>query len=319
MVLFSTLGSVPVRAPLVLIIAIFLFGNIPLGNTQLLSNQLVSLQERDSAFQSVSGKFNITVPDGWVIQDVYNTDTISLLEEMMQGSRLLAQICPRDQAIAHTEGTYSCEESAENISIQQYPNLADQREFGFIDSSNIRNENLLNYHIMKLHKLGYSEISILRNTNMTINVINSDTNKTTVAVVPASLLEMRYNSPNATDTRGYVMLAATNATSHLGIISGYSLSYEANAATLPSIFPPEPILRIFQSFELVKEAGEGGLEALNVEDNDYGYDALTSIGRPTRDAEHLLSPSLGSNEQTINQTEAAQSCKPLMCFRDRSQ
>jgi hypothetical protein len=319
MVLFSTSGSVPVMAPLVLIIALFLFGNIPLGNTQLLSNQLVSLQERDNAFESVSGKFNITVPDGWVIQDVYNTDTISLLEEMMQGSRLLAQICPRDQAIAHTEGTYSCEESAENISIQQYPNLADQREFGFIDSNNIRNENLLNYHIMKLHKLGYSEISILRNTNMTINVINSDTNKTTVAVVPASLLEMRYDSPNSTDTRGYVMLSATNATSHLGIISGYSLSYEANAATLPSIFPPEPILRIFQSFELVKGPGEGGLGALNVEDNDYGNDAFTSIGRPTREAEHLLSPSLGSTEETINQTEAAESCKPLTCFRDRNQ
>ena len=115
------------------------------------------------------------------------------------------------------------------------------------------------------------------------------------------------------------MLAATNATSHLGIISGYSLSYEANAATLPSVFPPEPILRIFQSFELVKEAGEGGLGALNIEDNDYGNDVLTSIGRPSRDAEHVLSPSLGSTEQTINQTEAAESCKPLMCFRDRNQ
>ncbi|MDQ3888043.1 MAG: hypothetical protein M3251_02085 [Thermoproteota archaeon] len=290
-----------------------------MGNSQLLSNQLVSLQERDSAFESVSDKFNIIVPDGWVIQDVYNTDTISLLEEMLQGSRLLAQICPQGQAIIDTEKTYDCEESGEKIYIQQYPNLADQPEFASIANNNIGNENLLDYYIMKLRKLGYSEISILRNINMTINVINSDTNKTTVSVVPASVLEMRYNSPNSTDTRGYVMLAATNATSNLGIISGYSLSYEANAATLPSIFPPEPILGIFQSFELVKDAGEGGLGALNVQDNDYGNDALTSIGRPTGNAEHPLSPSLASGDQTTNQTEATESCKPLMCFRDMSQ
>lgn len=299
MTLFSTLRSVPVRAPLVLIIAVFLFGNIPLGNTQPLSNQPVTLQERDNTFQSVSGKFNITVPDGWVIQDIDNTNTYTLLEEMMQGSRLLAQICPQDQAIADVEGTYDCKESNQSIYIQQYPNLADQPEFASIASSNIRNENLLDYYIMKLQKLDYNEITILHNTNMTINVINIDTNKR-IAVVPANLVEMRYNSPNSTDTRGYFLLAATNATSSLGIISGYGLSYEANAATLPSIIPPEPILRIFQSFEFVKEAREGGLAALNVENNDddYGNDAFNSTGRPTRYLEHLLSPALGLHEQT---------------------
>jgi hypothetical protein len=240
------------------------------------------MQEGNRAFQSASDKFNITVPDGWVIQHVYNTDTISLLEEMMQGSRLLAQICPHDQAIADIEGTYSCEESNESIYIQQYPNLADRPEFASIANSNITNENLLEYQIMKLQKLGYNEISILHSTNMTINVINSDGNRTIAAVVPANLVEMRYNSPNSTDTGGYFMLAATNATSNLGIISGYSLSYEANAATLPSNFPPEPILSIFKSFEFVKETKEGRLAALNEENNDYGNEAFNSTGRPTR-------------------------------------
>jgi hypothetical protein len=285
-----------VKGPLVLVMAIFLFGNIPLGNTQLLSNQSVTLQERDSTFQSRSDKFNITLPDGWVIQDVYNTDTDTLLKEMMQGSRLLAQICPQDQAIADIEGTYDCEESNESIHIQQYPNLSDQPEFASIGNSNIRNEDLLEYHIMKLQRLGYTEISILYNANMTINVINSDTNKT-IAVVPANLVEMRYNSPSSTDTRCYLMLAATNATSNLGILSGYSLSYEGNAATLPSSIPPEPILRIFQSFKLVNEARGVGLPALNVENNDYNNEAFTSTGRPTGYPENLLSPSLSLPEQ----------------------
>jgi hypothetical protein len=111
---------------------------------------------------------------------------------------------------------------------------------------------------------------------------------------------MRYNSPNSTDTRGYFLLATTNATSNLGIISGYSLSYEAKAATSPSIIPPEPILRIFQSFEFVKEATEGrGLRALDVENNDYfGNNTIASTGRPSRYLEHLLSPSLDVHEQT---------------------
>jgi hypothetical protein len=216
-----------------------------------------------------------------VIQDISNTETDTLLEEMMQGSRLLAQLCPQDQAIADIENTYNCEESNESIYIQQYPNLADEPEFASIANSNIRNEDLLDYHIMKLQKLGYTEIRILHNTNMTINVINSDTNKT-ITVVPANLVEMRYNSANSTDSRGYFMLAVTNATSNLGIISGYSLSYEANAATLPSsILPPEPIVRIFQSFEFVKEPGEGELSAPSVESHDYDDDAFTSIGTPT--------------------------------------
>jgi hypothetical protein len=240
------------------------------------------MQERYSTFHSISDKFSIVVPDSWVIQDVYNTDTITLLEEMIQGSRLLAQICPQDLAIDDIDRTYDCEESNENIYIQQYPNLADQPEFASIASSNIRNENLLEYQVMKLQKLGYDEISILHNTNTTINVINSDTNKTTIAVVPANLVEMRYNSPNSTDTRGYFMLAATNATSNLGIISGYSLSYEGNAAALPSSFPPEPILSIFKSFEFVKEAREGALAALNIEGKDYGNEAFNSTGRATQ-------------------------------------
>jgi hypothetical protein len=285
-------------APFVLITCIFLFGNIIPGNTQILSNHPVTLPERDSAFQSRSDKFNITVPDGWVIQDVHDTDTDILLEEMMQGSRLLAQICPKDQAIADTDGGYDCEESEESIYIQQYPNLPDKPEFISIARSNITNENLLDYHIMKLQKLGYNEISILHNTNMTINVTSSNANET-IGVVPANLVEMRYNSPNSTDTRGYFLLAATNATSNLGIVSGYCLSYEANAATLASIIPPEPIVRIFQSFEFVKEAKDEGLAALNVEDNvDYRNDTFTSTGRLNGYLENLLSPPLALHGQT---------------------
>jgi hypothetical protein len=304
MKLFLTVMLVPVRVPIVLTIAIFLLGNLHVVNAQVLSNQAVSPQQLDNTFQSIADSFSITVPDGWVIHDVYNTDTDTLLDEMMQGSRLLAQLCPQEQALGDIEGTYSCEESNESVYIQRYPNLADEPEFASIANSNITNEELLDYHIVKLQELGYSEISILQNTNMTINVIDTDTNKT-IAIVPANLIEMRYNSPNSNDTRGYFMLAATNATSNVGIVSGYSMSYEADAATLPSGGPAEPIQRIFQSFEFLAKAREGELAARHNE--DYEKHAVPSTGGSTQYPENLLLPSAGLLDQTNANTSSSRS------------
>ncbi len=307
MKLLLTVMPVPVRFPIVLTIAIFLLGNLHVGNAQVLSNQAVTPQELDSTFQSITDSFSIAVPDGWVIQDVYNIDTDTLLDEMMQGSRLLAQLCPQEQALGGIDGRYGCEESNESVYIQRYPNLADEPEFASIANTNITNEDLLDYHIVKLQKLGYSEISILQNTNMTINVINSDTNKT-IAIVPANLIEMRYNSANSSDTRGYFMLAATNATSNVGIISGYSLSYEADAATLPSSGPAEPIQWIFQSFEFLTKAREGELAAQHDEDNeDYENHAVPSTGGSTQYPENLLFPSVGLLDQTNANTSSSRS------------
>jgi hypothetical protein len=235
---FLTVTSGSVRVPLVLTMAIFLLGNIPVMNAQVLSDQPVTSRELESTFQSITDSFSIAIPDGWVLKDVYNTETDTLLDEMMQGSRLLAQLCPEEQTVADIEGTHRCEGSNESVYIQRYPNLADEPEFASIINSNITNEDLLDYHIVKLKKLGYSEISILQKSNMTINVTDTETNET-IAIVPANLIEMRYNNANSSDTRGYFMLAATNVTSDVGIISGYSLSYEADAATFPSGGPPE--------------------------------------------------------------------------------
>jgi hypothetical protein len=61
---------------------------------------------------------------------------------------------------------------------------------------------------------------------------------------------------NSTETRGYSLLSATNATSNLGLISGYSISYEGALATTQSGNPPVAVKKVFQSFEFVKEEGE---------------------------------------------------------------
>jgi plastocyanin len=294
MKMFLTMTRVDMRPALALLIVIFLFGNIPVGNAQIPPNQPLTLKAQDRTFQSINDGFSVTVPDGWVIQDVYNTDTDTLLNEIMQGSRLLARLCPQQQAVVDIEGRYSCEESSENMYIQRYPNLADESEFDSIPNGTIPNEDLVNYHITKLQKLGYTDISVVQNTKLTINVTSSDTNNT-IAIVPVNIIEMRYNNANSIDTRGYFLLATTNATSNVGMISGYSLSYEADAAALPSGHPPQPIQQIFQSFELVKEAREGELGS---QDHDYDNAVAGTTQRPALIPENILSSSVGLPHQS---------------------
>jgi hypothetical protein len=277
MKMFLMMKQATAKPTLALTITIFLFGNIAATNAQVLSSQAVTPEEQDRKYQSVSDSFSIAVPEGWVIEDVYNTDTDALLGEMQQGSRLLARLCPREQALADTDGVYDCEEAHNSIYIQRYPNLADEPEFASIANSNITNENFLNYHMVKLQKLGYADISILQNIIMTINVVSADTNNT-IATVPANFIEMRYNSANSIDTKGYHLLVATNATSKAGIVSGYSLSYEADAATLPSGNPPE-LEKIFQSFEFVKEARAGRFDMEGV-DASYSENPAAMLGIP---------------------------------------
>jgi hypothetical protein len=267
MKIFLTVTQVSMKPTLALIVAIFLFGNIATGNAQVLSSQGLIPDQQDRTFESVSDSFRITVPGGWVIEDIYSTDTDALLGEMQQGARLLARLCPQEQALADNDGAYNCEEADERIDVQRYPNLADEPEFASIANSNTTNENFLSYHMVKLQKLGYSDFSIVQNVNTRINVISADTNNT-IAIVPANFIEMRYNSANSVDTKGYFLLAATNATSKAGMVSGYSLSYEADAAILPSGSPAELEL-IFQSFEFVNQGRAGQFEMQGEDTTNY--------------------------------------------------
>src|SRR5215218_10854850 len=122
MKMFLMTTQATVKPTLALTIAIFLFGNITVGNAQVLSSQAPIPDQQDGTFESLSDSFRITVPEGWVIEDVYNTDTDALLGEMQQGSRLLARLCPQEQALADTDGAYDCEEAHDSIYIQRYPN-----------------------------------------------------------------------------------------------------------------------------------------------------------------------------------------------------
>jgi hypothetical protein len=282
----TLLTLVLVSAIFALTIVTLIFANIAIANAQQVSSQSTRVQQEGKKFQSISDGFSISVPAGWVVQDVSSIDTSSLLTEMLQGYRILAQLCPEQQALHDNGGRYNCDEAQDLLYINQYPKLADEPEFASIANNNnniIANEDFLKYQIRKLQEIGYSDIKIVNNTDVSINITNTDTNKT-IAKVPANLVEMTYTK-NSTETRGYFLLSATNATSNTRIISGYRIFYEADAAKMPSASPPEWIKQVFQSFEFVKGQGEG--ESV-VAAGDAAKNPANSTGSTTQQPAILL-------------------------------
>ena len=246
------LTLVCIMAIFAVIIAIMTLGNVTMSAAQQLPSQSSPPQTENGTFRSINDSFSVAVPQGWAVEDLSSTDTNTLLTEIMEGNRTLARLCPQEQALPDIGGGYSCGKGQNTIYINQYPNLGGEPEFSSIANNNmITNDNFLDYQIHKLQELGYSNINILNNTEMNINVTSSDMNRTTGSV-PAKAIEIAY-SINSTQGRAYMLLSATNATSKLGLVSGYSIFYESPAGmTAPSTLL-EPVKQVFQSFEFVKE------------------------------------------------------------------
>ena len=234
------------------IIVIMTLGNVTMSGAQQPLSQSSKPEAENGTFQSINDSFSVAVPQGWVVEDLSSTDTNTLLTEIMEGYRTLARLCPQEQALPDIGSGYACEEGQNTISINQYPNLGGEPEFSSIANNNmITNDNFLNYQIHKLEGLGYSNINILNNTEMNINVTSSDMNRTTGSV-PAKAIEIAY-SINSTQGKAYMLLSATNATSKLGLVSGYSIFYESPSGMTAPGSLPEPVKQVFQTFEFVKE------------------------------------------------------------------
>jgi hypothetical protein len=256
------------KAFLTLTVAIVIFdGAVVVANAQQLSVQPSTVQDEMSRFQSKVHSFSVSVPSGWVIQDLSDADTNSLLTEMLHGYRILAQLCPQEQSFRGVGGEYNCNEARDLVSINRYPKLSEEPEFASIakgsNNSIAANEYFLKYQIRQLQELGYTNVNIVNNTVKEINVTDTNTNKT-IAEIPSNLVEVTYTK-NSTGMRSYFLLTATNAISNMGIISGYGISYEGDAAKMPSSSVPQPVNQILQSFGFVKGESNGNLtKAANV-------------------------------------------------------
>jgi hypothetical protein len=241
-----------------------------------------AIESTTTFFQSANDSFGIQIPQGWIIQDVNNTGS-ALLEEATQGYGRLAQLCPEKEeeeqqgaapaTLPNAAGsgggdTLSCEGSQNYvIRIVRYPDLdnrlqaANNVTTNSSSNNNMTNDNILSYHLQKLQEIDYRGIQIVNSADMTVNLINPQTNQT-IATVPAKFVEMTYSTaiaPNETRS-GYLISTATNATApNVGMTKGYSVFYEGSSvsAAEPTIgfgslrqLPPA-VKQVFDSFELI--------------------------------------------------------------------
>ena len=250
--------------------------------------------QNTTSFQSTDDGFSVQVPEGWVIHDVDNTGFVLLEEEATQGYGILAQLCPEEEQqqptlpnVDSSDDTFSSScEGSENgvIHIVRYPDLNNRLQVGNTlpttnnNNSSMINDNILLYHLQKLQEVGYRAIEIVNSTDMTVNLINPQTNET-ITTVPAKFVEMIYTTgiaPNETKS-GYLISTATDVTvPNPGITKGYTIFYEGSSVSAAeitigfgSLSPlPPPVRQVFDSFELIAETGAEQAEALETPGDD---------------------------------------------------
>jgi hypothetical protein len=237
-------------------------------------------------FQNTNDSFRVQVPADWSIEDVNNTGT-ALIEEEIQGYGILAHLCPPEhdqQQLPATNDfrgndTTRCERSEnEIIHIIRYLDLDSRLQLTYgVTSNTIIMDYVLLYHLHKLQEVGYRDIHVLNITDtITVNVTDVQTNQT-MAILPTKTVEIIYSTSFAPDEirRGHFILTATNATDPSpGKTKGYSVFYEGVSSNSTALFaeeiqaplrptsvtpsgisilpsPPPAVWQIFDSFELI--------------------------------------------------------------------
>jgi hypothetical protein len=252
--------------------------------------------QNTTSFQSTDDGFSVQVPEGWVIHDVDNTGFVLLEEEATQGYGILAQLCPEEEQqqqptlpnVDSSDDTFSSScEGSENgvIHIVRYPDLNNRLQVGNTlpttnnnNNNSMINDNILSYHLQKLQEVGYRAIEIVNSTDMSVNLINRQTNET-ITTVPAKFVEMIYTTgiaPNETKS-GYLISTATDETvPNPGMTKGYTIFYEGSSVSAAeitigfgSLSPlPPPVRQVFDSFELVAGPGAEQAEAAETAGDD---------------------------------------------------
>jgi hypothetical protein len=251
----------------------------------------LTLPSTGTIFQSTNDSFSIQVPQGWQIQDLYNSGSI-FSQEVARGYGILGQLCMEEEqqqpTLTNASNIDGCIGAQEVIHIVRYPNL----DSGVIQSANnvtsatsgasfnsnnnqttttasaaaaaattTTIDNILSYHLQKLQQVGYNSIQIINNADTSVNLTMAQA-KQTITTLPAKFGEIVYTIASAPGEikRGYFILTATNATSpNLGTTKGYSVFYEGGmlapteiTATSSGLSSVPPLLgQVFDSFELM--------------------------------------------------------------------
>ena len=234
-------------------ITVVVFANAEVANAQQQEEDITIMSEGTTTFENIDDGFRVQVPNGWVIEDIDNTNLTLRRAEAELGYALIANICPQEQALSVIDDdTYECEQPPDNVYMMKFSDLRDWPAFASVRNDNITIPDFLSFYIQSFMQdaVGVRNIETVNNVDTTVNLTSVQTNQT-IKTVPAKLVEFTYRTaPVADDNdRGIEMrqfgLLVLNET------TGYNLFYERPAFLLTSGQLPAPVQQIFESFELV--------------------------------------------------------------------
>jgi parvulin-like peptidyl-prolyl isomerase len=217
------------------------------------SSSALTTTATTTIFQSNVDGIRVEVPNGWVVEDIDNTDPIVQQTEKDLGYAILARLCPQTETLSIASGGYDCPSEAEDyVSIIRFPDLQSKPEFSAFahENKSISISDLLTYLIQfqELH-FNFTNFRLLKNIDRVVNVTDSQTNQTT-ATAPAKYLEISYlDNHSRLMQQGFVLLVLDTDGN-----TGYFLRPVISSSTFSSPaqqLPPEH-QQIFDSFKLVK-------------------------------------------------------------------
>jgi hypothetical protein len=251
--------SIVLTAIAATIVVVLLFGpNVGIASAQQQQQQLTSIPAviHNGTFQNTADGFRMEVPYGWVVQDIDNLHLPNFRVANEAGFFILALICPQQESVPGTVGTYNCEQYESAVEIL-HDRLSHRPEFEVIeDPASITPDDFLAFVIEEMQGRNYTNIQIINSTDLTINITSPEDPNTTIRTAPAKLVEMTYQlSPGLRDMRSYSILATIPENPQPGlrqIVSGEFVTYEGPAVTIPSGSPPPPVQQMFQSLEFIR-------------------------------------------------------------------
>ena len=228
------------------------------------------LQQEDTAtttiFQSVAGGFRVEVPNGWVVQDLSNTQPV-LSSERGIGYHIIAALCMTEDSLPGIGGTYQCQyaKSGVRVGIIRFSDLDSIPEIEVLERQNKTITPLdvvaLQIGVLSepLETSGIENLRMRTTNDTTVNVIDSETNQTT-GTVPAKSVVLTFTYEREEPTPnifGGIDNTVNGKLFSLSVLdnntnTGYSLfTYGLDDADIFKA-PPPPIAQIFDSFELLE-------------------------------------------------------------------
>jgi hypothetical protein len=202
-------------------------------------------------FQSTVDGIRLGVPDGWVVEDLNNTDSSSQQSEQNYGAGSLVELCPQILATPQIGGTYLCpdtQEGLDSVSVWRFADLKSRPEFAGLVQRNqsITTTDLVAFYFLFLEqKANFTNTRLLQNIDTTVNVIDPQTNET-IATAPAKYIETTYLDSNGIPNEGDIALLVLSNDGN----TGYVLLPLASLLITAGELPPEHQL-VFDSFQLV--------------------------------------------------------------------